>query len=313
MLGPVEVTRSGLRLDLDSPKQRALLAFFMIHPGRVLSSDRLLTEVWPIGPPTSGVKTLRYHMSKLRDVLHGGGQKDVLVTNRAGYVLEVEPEQIDAVRFEQLVEHARALAPDEPDRASRLLREALGLWRGEALSDVVEYPFASVEADLLENLRLDAVEERIEADLSCGRHAEVVAELEKLTTLHPLRERLFGQLMLAQYRMGRQSDALGTCQRLRRTLAEELGIDPGADIEQLQERILVHDPSLVVGPRSAPEGGFGRAPVLTSVVVLPFQNRNPAEEDRFFADGLTEDLIYSLARVEGLRVISRTSAFALRE
>jgi len=313
MLGPIEVTRHGSRLDLDSPKQRALLALFMIHPGRVLSTDRILTEVWLGGPPPSGVKTVRYHISKLRDVLHAESQKDILITDRAGYVLQVEPTQIDAVRFDQLVEQARALVPDQPDRASRLLRDALGLWRGEALSDVIDYPFASIEAARLENLRLDALEERIDADLTCGHHAEVVGDLEKLTTLHPLRERLFGQLMLAQYRLGRQADALRTCQRLRRTLAEELGVDPGADIEQLQERILVHDPTLVVGLGSSDENRVGRAPVLTSVVVLPFQNRNPAEEDRFFADGLTEDLIYSLARVEGLRVISRTSAFALRE
>jgi len=313
ILGPLEVLGHGERLPLDSPKERALLLLLLLDPGGALSADRILTELWPGGRPGSGVKTVRYHVSKLREVLHDEANEQILVTGPRGYVLQLDPEQIDAVRFERLVDEARGLLPQQPDRASRLFRDALGLWRGDALADVADYPFASVEAARLENLRLDALEDRIEADLACGRHSEVVTELEKLTALHPMRERLFGQLMLAQYRLGRQADALRTCQRLRKTLAEELGVDPGRDIQQLEERILVHDPSLVVGPPPAGEMSGGRAPVLTSVVVLPFESRNPGEDERFFADGLTEDLIYSLARVEGLRVISRTSAFALRE
>jgi TolB-like protein/DNA-binding SARP family transcriptional activator/Tfp pilus assembly protein PilF len=313
ILGPVEVSRHGRRLHLQGPKQRALLALFVLHPRRVLSPDRILTELWPTGSPASGAKTVRYHISKLREVLHGEGQEPVLVTAPGGYLLQVEPEQIDATRFERLVDQARTALPAHPDRAGRLLRDALAMWRGDALSDIADYPVASVEAARLEHLRLDALEDRIEADLACGRHAEVVGELEKLTTLHRLRERLFGQLMVAQYRLGRQADALRTCQRLRRTLAEELGVDPGRDIQQLEERILVHDPTLAVGPPPSEElTESGRAPVLTSIVVLPFENLNADEEDRFFADGLTEDLIHALARIEGLRVISRTSAFTLR-
>jgi TolB-like protein/DNA-binding winged helix-turn-helix (wHTH) protein/Flp pilus assembly protein TadD len=311
VLGPVEGVLDGRVIRLDSPTQRALLALFVIHAGRTLSPDRILAEVWPQDAPASGVKTLRYHISKLRDVLHDGGAT-VLHTVQGGYVLDAAAEDIDSIRFERLVDEARTSFQERPDRASRLLRDALSLWRGEAFGDVADHPFVSIEAMRLENLRLDAVEERIEADLTCGRHAEVVAELEKLTAMHPLRERLFGQLMIAQYRLGRQADALRTCQRLRRTLSEELGIDPGLDIRQLEERILVHDPSLVVVP-SGSEDRAGRAAVMTSVVVLPFQHVGPHDEDRFFADGLTEDLIYALARVEGLRVISRTSAFALRE
>jgi TolB-like protein/DNA-binding SARP family transcriptional activator/Tfp pilus assembly protein PilF len=312
VLGPVEVARENRRLALESPKQRALLALLVLHPRRALSPDRILAEVWPHATPASGVKTLRYHISKLRDVLHEI-RDDVLVTSPQGYALQIAPEQIDAVRFERLLEEARRLVLDQPERGSRLLRDALALWRGDAFDDLVTYPFAAAEASRLDSLRLDALEERIEADLACGRHAEVVNELERLVALQPLRERLTGQLMLAQYRLGRQADALRSCQRLRRSLAEELGIDPGHDIKQLEERILVHDPSLVVGPPPPAQASGVRAPVLTSIVVLPFENLNAGEEDRFFADGLTEELIHALARVDGLRVISRASAFALRE
>jgi adenylate cyclase len=256
---------------------------------------------------------VRYHVSKLREAL-GDGNKDLLLTSAGGYALDVTPDEIDAVRFERLVDDARTVLHEQPDRASRLLRDALSLWRGDALADVDGYPFAAPETRRLENLRVDALEERIEADLLCGRHAEVVGELQKLTEIHPMRERLVAQLMLAQYRLGRQADALRTCQRLRRTLAEELGVDAGRDIDQLEERILVHDPGLVLGP--PPGDGItpaARASVLTSLVVLPFENLSRDEDDRFFADGLTEDLIHGLAQVEGLRVISRTSAFAFRE
>ena len=314
LLGPLEVARENRRLPLESPKQRALLALFVIHPGRVLSADRILSELWPDRPPASGIKTVRYHVSKLRDALHGDAREGVLATVAGGYALHVDPEQIDASRFERQVDEARKWLATHPDRASRLLRDALATWRGEALSDVADYPFASLEAARLDNLRLHALEDRIEADLVCGRHAEVVADLEKLTAAHPLRERFFGQLMLAEYRLGRQADALRTCQRLRRTLAEELGVSPGRDLDQLEERILVHDPSLVVGPPPSEEVKTGlRAPVLTSIVVLPFESLNTGQQDRIFADGLTDDIIYALARVGGLRVISRTSAFALRE
>jgi DNA-binding SARP family transcriptional activator/TolB-like protein len=313
LLGPVEAMNDGRRIALEGPTQWALLALLVLSPGRVVSVDRILTEVWPKGPPASGVKTVRYHVSKLREALGDDG-RNLITTVRGGYALETEPERIDATRFEDVVDQARAMLADRPDRASGLLREALAMWRGEAMSDVADYPFATAEAARLDNLRLDALEDRIDSDLACGRHAEVMGELEKLTSIHPMRERLFGELMLAQYRLGRQADALHTCQRLRRSLAEELGVDPGHDIELLEERILVHDPGLVVGPPPAENMRAGiRAPISSSVVVLPFQNRNPEEDDRFFADGLTEDLIHSLSGVEGLRVISRTSAFSFRE
>jgi serine/threonine-protein kinase len=314
ILGPVEVRREGTPLPLRSPKERALLALLVVHSRRVLSTERILDELWPQGPPPSGVKTVRYHVSKLREVLHGDGDDTVLVTVPGGYVLDVDAEQIDAARFELRVEEARTYLPTNPERASRLLRDALASSRGEPLADVVDYPFAGLESARLEGVLLHALEDRLEADLVCGRHAEIVGELEKLTIAHPLRERFFGQLMLAQYRLGRQADALRTCQRLRRTLAEELGVHVGRDIDLLEERILVHDPGLVVGPLPAQAVQVaGRAAVLTSVVVLPFENLSSNEEDRFFADGLTEDIIHALAQVEGLRVISRTSAFALRE
>jgi TolB-like protein/DNA-binding SARP family transcriptional activator len=313
MLGPVEVVSGDRKFDLDSPKERALLLLFLLHPGRVLSVDRILSDLWPERPPGSGARTVRYHISKIREAI-GDASKDILVTASSGYALDVTPDQVDAYRFERLVDDARTVLQEQPDRASRLLRDALSLWRGDALSDVDGYPFATPEIRRLENLRMDALEERIQADLVCGRHGEVVGELQKLTEIHPMRERLFGQLMLAQYRLGRQADALRTCQRLRRTLAEELGVDAGRDIDQLEERILVHDPGLILGPPPGEGMGTGaRASVLVSVVVLPFENLSHDEEDRFFADGLTEDLIHGLAEVDGLRVISRTSAFAFRE
>jgi DNA-binding SARP family transcriptional activator len=236
LLGTLEVRTAEGPLPLGPPKQRALLALLLLHSSRVLARERLIDELWGEAPPGAVVKAVQAYVSQLRKVLPAG----MLVTRPPGYVLEVEPAAVDLRRFEQLVAGARA---SEPARASALLHEALGLWRGPALAEFGEEPFARVEAARLEELRQDALEERIEADLALGRHAELVGELEALVAARPRRERLHGQLMLALYRSGRQAEALEAYHGARAAL-DELGLEPGEALRELERRILTHDASL---------------------------------------------------------------------
>jgi DNA-binding SARP family transcriptional activator len=186
---------------------------------------------------------LRVYVSRLRQALGAGGQ--AVVTRRSGYLLQAAPESVDALRFEELVARGRDQAKGgDHTAASEMLREALGLWRGPALADVADAPFARAHASRLEEARLCALEDRLEADLACGRHGEVTAELEALTGEHPLRERFWAQRMVALYRSGRQAEALAVYADTRRLLAEELGVDPRPDLRALQERILRADPGL---------------------------------------------------------------------
>ena len=237
LLGPLEVRGGDGPLRLPARKQRALLALLLLHANRVVARERLIDLLWGEAPPESAVKALQVYVSQLRKLLPAG----ILVTRAPGYLLEVEPKAVDLLRFERLVAEARAA---DPARASSLLAEALGLWRGPPLAEFREEPFARVEARRLEDLRLAALEERIEADLALGRHAELVGELEALVGEDPHRERLRGQLMLALYRSGRQADALAAYQDARAVLLEELGLDPGDELQRLEKAILVHDPSL---------------------------------------------------------------------
>jgi predicted ATPase/DNA-binding SARP family transcriptional activator len=235
ILGPMEVLRDGVALEVGPRRHRALLALLLLSANRVVSADRLIEELWAGRPPEGAPKTLRSYVSRLRAAVGD----DVVRSRAPGYLLEIEPDQLDARRFERLMdEGGRARARGDAAEAAARLREGLALWHGDALADLADEPFAGVEARRLEELRLVAIEERIEADLDCGRHPELVAELETLLDEHPLRERLWGQLMTALYRSGRQADALAAYQRARELLADRLGLETGEELRVLEQKIL---------------------------------------------------------------------------
>jgi YVTN family beta-propeller protein len=242
ILGPLEVVDQSRPLSLGGSRQRALLALLLLHPNEVVSTDRLLDELWREQPPESGPKAVQVLVSQLRKALQDSGGDGALVTQAPGYVMRVGDGELDRERFESLVEQASAEANDET-RAT-LLREALGIWRGPPLADLSYEDFAQPAIARLSQARLAALEDRIEADLALGRHSAVTGELEQLVTEHPLRERLRGQLMLALYRSGRQADALAVYQAGRRTLVDELGVEPSPELRQLQKRILDQDSAL---------------------------------------------------------------------
>lgn len=237
ILGPLEVVDRGRRLPLGGSKQRALLAVLLLQANQVVSYDRLLDALWGARSPATARAAVQVYVSQLRKLL---GPARIL-TRPAGYLLRVEPEELDLARAEQLM-HG-----DGEDRAGRL-RRALTLWRGPALVDFHHEPFAQAEIARLEELRLAAVEERIEDDLALGRHRELIGELEALVCQHPLRERLRAQLMLALYRCGRQAEALALCSETRRLLVEDLGVDLGPELQLLERRILNQDPALAPPP-----------------------------------------------------------------
>lgn len=263
ILGPLEVTHDGRRVELGGRKQRALLAILLLHPNEIVSADKLIDELWGETPPPTAAKTLQAHISRLRKSINPDRRSrddGPLETRGHGYALRVEPGQLDADRFQRLLEDGRrALARGEAGSAAEKVDEALALWRGPALADFAYDSFAQREIARLEELRLNALEERIEADLALGRHAEVVAELEALVDRHPLRERLRGQLMRALYRSDRQAEALEAYRRGRQALAEELGLEPSQALQQLERQILEHDPVLAA-PAGA-EAPAARAPV----------------------------------------------------
>ena len=247
ILGPLEVRDGEALVRVPGAKERALLVDLLVNAGRVVSADRLVEDLWGEDPPGNPANALQGRVSALRRALGSGS--GLLVTSPPGYRLVVDPDRFDAARFERLVAEATALGPAERPRAARLLEEALGLWRGPALAEFADRPWAQVEAARLEELRLDAVEARVELGLASGGHAGLVGELEALAAAHPIRERPRGQLMVALYRSGRQADALGVYQQTREVLAEELGIDPSPELQRLQQAILVQDPALeLAGP-----------------------------------------------------------------
>jgi WD40 repeat protein/DNA-binding SARP family transcriptional activator len=253
VLGPLEVEADDGPVLLGGPKERLLLALLLTRPNRVVAVEALLGGLWGGQPPPTAAKTLQSHVARLRRVLEPdrarGAAGQVLVTREPGYLLRVAPGALDAARFEELTAQAhRALDSGAADTAASLLRQALGLWRGQAFEEFLDSDLTVAEADRLAELRLAAQEDRIEADLRLGRQRELVAELEGLVREQPLRERLWAQLMVALYRAGRQADALLAYQRARKILVEELGIDPGAELRRLQAAILAQDPGLDLPP-----------------------------------------------------------------
>ena len=252
ILGPLEVLEHDRPLEVGGPKVRALLAVLLLHRGEVVSTDRLIDALW--GEQASGTasKTVQVYVSNLRKALGDG----LLVTRGHGYVLDAAVCQVDSDRFEALVAEGRAaLRAGDGRGAAELLGRALAPWRGPPLADFAYEGFAQAEIARLEEARLEALEDRIDADLAVGELAGLVAELEALVGEHPLRERLQGQLMLALYRCGRQADALESYRNARRSLVDELGLEPGPRLQELERAILTQDPVLEPppgGPRPPP-------------------------------------------------------------
>ena len=251
VLGPLEAVGEHGAVTLPKGKPRAVLGVLLMHSGEVVATDRLIEDVWGAHPPANATKSLHVYVSQLRRSLGA----DVIQTRPPGYALRIEPGQLDLGRFERLRDEA---ARADPQIAADKLHEALALWRGSPFADFTYDAFAQTTIARLEELRLGALEERIEADLQLGRHAEIVAEVTTLVQEHPLRERIRGAQMLALYRSGRQAEALATYQDGRRALVDELGIEPGRALHELERRILMQDPALELaelpdGPLAAKE------------------------------------------------------------
>jgi DNA-binding SARP family transcriptional activator len=277
VLGPVEVRDGDRTIPVGGGQQRALLALLLLRANRAVSRDAIVEAVWGDEPPSTVAKALQGHVSALRRLLEpgrerGGGGR-VIVTRGSGYELRVDEERLDLLVFERLrSEGRRALDAGEHERAAALLRDALALWRGPPLADVDTELFERGEVARLEEVRFATLEDRLEADVAAGKHAEVVAELEALVAEQPLRERLRAQLMVALYRSGRQADALETYRRGRALLVEELGLEPSRMLQQLERSILAQEPELDAplraartAPPAASAGFVGRGPELAAL------------------------------------------------
>ena len=241
ILGPIGVQDGAREVPLGQGRQRLLLAVLLLHPSQALSSDRLIDALWGESPPPTAGRSLHNLVSALRKALGNGA----LVTRGHAYALEVGPDELDAQRFAALADRGRAALDDgDADTAARLLREALELWHGDALADVAYEPAVQEHAAHLDERRLEAIEDRIDADLARGRHADLLVELAARAAEHPTRERIRGQQMLALYRAGRQAEALEVYGDTRRHLVDELGIEPGPALRRLEQAILEQDPAL---------------------------------------------------------------------
>ncbi|MBB5953884.1 DNA-binding SARP family transcriptional activator [Saccharothrix tamanrassetensis] len=255
LLGPLEVLGKRQPVGLGGTKQKATLAYLLLHANRVVSISQLLNALWPAdSAPLSARKILQNSVSSLRRGPVPGDRTDgtpALVTQAPGYKLCVDHKDIDLYVFhDRVAEGRRRLADNQVEPAARVLREALALWRGPVLSDLAEAGISWLELAVLQNARWDAMEDYFEAELACGRHMAVLGDLEAMVETNPVRERAAGQLMLALYRSGRQADALNTYSRVRVALVEELGLEPGRELRTLQQSILAHDPVLLT-PRGA--------------------------------------------------------------
>jgi DNA-binding SARP family transcriptional activator len=250
ILGPLEVRADDRTVALGGVKPRALLTVLLLRANQSVSAEHLALALWGDDAPPGVVKTVQVHISRLRRAL---GESEVLVTTSGGYELRVRPGELDLERFERYLENGReALAASKPEEAAAALHEALALWRGPPLAELSALPFAASEISRLEERRLAALELRVEADLAVGRHGNLIAELQHITNQHPWRERLHGQLMLALYRAGRQTEALQVYRTIRGRLVDELGVEPGPDLRGLEVALLNQDPGLAWADPRAP-------------------------------------------------------------
>jgi len=260
ILGRLEVSADGSVIEVKGPKQRALLIFLLLHPNQAVSTEAIIDALW--GEELSGREeaTLRVHIANLRRTLEtipAHGSPELIVTRAPGYLLRVDPAAIDSTRFERLAAEGRRLLYDDVEQAEDRLAEALRQWRGSALEDVVYETFAQGEIRRLDELRVSTIEDLVEARLAMDSQVELVGELESLVADHPLRERLWGQLMVALYRSGRQADALAAYRRLAHLLGQQLGLEPSPQLRLLEDRILLNDPTLLkpalrMGPHRRP-------------------------------------------------------------
>ena len=270
LLGPVEATHGEHPIPLGAAKQRAVLAMLALQANETVSVDRLVDGLWGEEPPATAPKMVQLYVSQLRRLLAGNGAE--IVTHGRGYELSLPSDAVDALRFERLVERAGSYVGGSNDAA----REALAMWRGPALADVAGEPFAAAEIRRLDELWLQASELVVEAYLAAGRDQEALAQLERLIEDHQLRERLHGQRMLALYRSGRQGEALEAYADARRRLVDQVGVEPGAKLRELQAGILRQDPALdlpaaPVEPR--PAGRTASAPSQTEAPVPAVRSR----------------------------------------
>jgi predicted ATPase/DNA-binding SARP family transcriptional activator len=289
-LGPLEVTVDGRQVSLGGRRQRALLALLLLHANTVVSRHRLIDGVWGEEPPPSASESLDVYLYRLRKLIG----PDRLRRQAGGYILRVEPGELDLDDFHRLVASARQ-ATDASDavRSVRALAAALALWRGPPLADLSDEPFIQTEITRLVQARLVALEDRVEAELRMGRGAGLVAELQELAAEHPLRERLAAALMVALYRAGRQADALAEYQAVRHRLVDELGLEPGPELQELERRILQHDPAL-----AGSDGGSATAPIRLDNL--------PVELSAFI--GRDKERSEVRALVESCRLVTLTGA-----
>ncbi|HEY1004472.1 MAG TPA: AfsR/SARP family transcriptional regulator, partial [Streptosporangiaceae bacterium] len=262
LLGPLEVCSDSGPIVLAGPKQRAILTILLLNANQVVPRARLLAEVWEERAPGSE-HSLDVHISRLRKALSPGGEGNALVRRGRGYLLCVQEGKLDLVRFEQLIAAGQqVLAQGRPAAAAALLDDGLGLWRGDPLAEFADQAFAVAELGRLKELRLAALEARVEADLALGREAAIVGDLESLVNAHPYRERFRAQLMLALYRAGRQAEALAVYTDTRRLLIDELGIEPGQELRELHRAVLAQDAGLrPAGPAWNGSAGPGQPTV----------------------------------------------------
>jgi DNA-binding SARP family transcriptional activator/pimeloyl-ACP methyl ester carboxylesterase len=324
ILGPVEASANGRSLGLGGGRTRALLATLIVHANHVVAADQLIDEVWPELPAERAAASMQVRLSALRKLLRSAGPEERLVTRPPGYLLQVGADELDARRFDEgVVAGNGMLAAAEPDRALAYLDEALRLWRGPALAGI-DTPSARTEAGRLGELRLAAMESRAQALLDCGRLADLIADLETLTTANPLRERLWFQWMLALYRAGRQADALRAYRDLRAILTDQLGIEPAATLRDLHGQILRQDPALDAPAPQQRNGGTGTRPQTRYVqtpdgVHIAYQVLGQGPRDIVFVPGLMShlDLMWEDADTAGffrqLATLGRVILFDKRD
>ncbi|UCG40466.1 MAG: AfsR/SARP family transcriptional regulator, partial [Acidimicrobiia bacterium] len=295
LLGPLEVRVDGEVIDLGPPRHRALIALLALTPNRVVSTDRILEALWG-EEADSKEKALWVYVSRLRSALEPDrserGESSLLVRRDPGYLLAVEPGDVDVVRFEEAVAEARTLGETDPEAALGVVDDALGLWRGDALEEFRYEDFAAGEIRRLEELRLEALEIRFEVSLGLGRDRELVGQLEQLAREHPYREGITRALMIALYRSGRQAEALRALERHARTIGEELGLEPSPELRTLEEQVLLQDDSL------------RRAEELVVQADNPYRGLRAFGEDHaadFHGRGrLTAEILRRLERRDGL-------------
>jgi DNA-binding SARP family transcriptional activator len=312
VLGPLEVWREGKLVAVRAPKHRILLATLLFHANRVVPAAQLVDCLWGQTPPATAHATLQTYVSQLRRLLQpepSSGQ--VLVTKAPGYLLLVQPEQVDLARFQRLVVVAReAMANGDPCAAAERLRQALALWHGPALGGVPS-PHLSGEAARLEEARLGALEDRVEAELALGWHARLVGELEALVAEQPLRERLRGQLMVALYRSGRQAEALAVYRQARQALVDELGLEPGRELQRLQQAILTADPTLdpdtATGQSTVAPGRTAPAQLPADVADFTGRRQHLQQLDRLLPTEGTTTTAVVISAIAGTAGVGKTA------